>query len=88
MHDRETMEFDRLQESESQESPSLDISAFIPRLWMILILLAVPFFSTAVYYFEAFERTGPVGAFLAAPLLSATFLGYVSLILVLKKRKL
>jgi hypothetical protein len=37
--------------------------------------------------FLALERTGPIGAFFAFPLLSATNIAYVVLIYVLKNRK-
>ncbi len=51
-----------------------------------MIAAAYPFFLLAAKYFEALERTGAIGAFIADMLMPATMIGYVVLIFVLKKR--
>ncbi len=61
-------------------------SLFTPRIWKIMIAAAYPFFLLAAKYFEALERTGAIGAFIADMLMPATMIGYVVLIFVLKKR--
>ncbi len=61
-------------------------SLFTPRIWKIMILAAYPFFLLAAKYFEALERTGAIGAFIADTLLPAALIGYGVLIFVLKKR--
>ncbi len=60
----------------------------MPRLWMVLLILALPFFSICADYFEALERTGALGAFIADSLLPASVLGYIVLVFVFKKRKI
>jgi len=87
MNDRETMEIDHSHEDQSQNSSAINDSSFIPRLWMIMIPFAVPFIILSFNLFLALERTGPVGALIAFPLLSATNIAYVVLIYVLKNRK-
>jgi hypothetical protein len=88
MHDRDTREINRSHEDRSQDSSAIDTSAFIPRLWMIMIPFTVPFLITSFNVFLALERTGPIGAFFAVPLLSATNIAYVALLVILKKRKI
>ena len=61
-------------------------SLFTPRIWKIMILAAYPFFLLTTRYFEALERMGPIGAFIADTFMPATIIGYVVLIFVLKKR--
>ena len=51
-----------------------------------MIVAAYPLFLLAAKYFEALERTGAVGAFIADLLMPATMIGYLVLIFVLKKR--
>lgn len=60
----------------------------LPRLWLILMVLAFPFFNVCAHYFGALERSGPVGAMIAGSLLSATITGYIVLVVILKKRKI
>ncbi len=60
----------------------------LPRLWFILLALAVPFFAVCAHYFESLERSGHVGGMIAGPLLSATISGYIVLLIILKKRKI
>jgi hypothetical protein len=62
------------------------VSIFTPYIWTLLIVAAYPFLLLADQAFEALERTGPLGAFLATPLMSAALVGYVALIFVLKNR--
>jgi hypothetical protein len=51
-----------------------------------MIAGAYPFLIYTAKYFEALERTGTLGAFIADTLMPATLIGYCVLILVLKKR--
>ena len=88
MHDRETMEIDRSHEDRSRDSSSIDVSAFIPRIWMIMIPFFVPFLNSSFTFFLSVERMGPFAAFLAVPLLSATNIAYMALIVALKKRNI
>jgi len=88
MDDRETMEINRSHKDQSQDFSAIDVYAFIPRLWMIMIPFAVPFLILSFTVCEALERMGPIGAFIAAPLLSATNIAYVALILAMKKHKI
>ncbi len=64
----------------------VNLSIFIPRIWKIMIAAAYPFLLLAINYFEALERTGALGAFIADALMPATLICYVALIVVLKKR--
>jgi hypothetical protein len=87
-HARDTMEIKRSHKDRSQDPSATDVPAFIPRLWLIMILFTIPFFNVSVHFFEALERTGPIWTFFAAPLLAATAIAYVALIFALKKRNL
>ncbi len=86
MDDRKTLDTDRARKGRSQDPSAASRSALIRRLWMFMVLLAVPFLFLSYHYCEALERTGPVGAFCAAPLLSAAVLAYAGFIVMLKKR--
>lgn len=88
MHERETMEIKGSHKDRSQDSSAIDVSAFIPRVWMIMIPFTISFLNVSCSFFEALERTGPIWAFFAAPLLAATAIAYVALIFALKKRNL
>ncbi len=59
-----------------------------PRVWVLLLLLAVPFFVVSAHYFESLERSGPERAVLADALFSASISGYVVLLAFLKQRKI
>lgn len=67
---------------------SMPLSLFTPRIWKIMIAGAYPFLLFSEKYFEALERTGTMGAFIADTLMPVTLIGYVVLIFVLKKRAL
>ena len=88
MHTRETMEIKRSHKNQSQDSSAMNVAAFIPRLWMIMIPLAVPFLIISFKYFLALERTGAIGAFIADTLMPVTNIAYVALIFILKSRKI
>jgi hypothetical protein len=88
MQTREDMEIGRMHKCRTQEPSAINIAAFIPRLWMIMILFAVPFFIISFNYFLALESTGPIGAFFADTLMPATNIAYVMLIFILKSRKI
>jgi hypothetical protein len=88
MDDGETMEIARSHKDRSQDPSAIDVHALIPRLWVIMIPFAAPFLVFSFTVCEALERTGPIGAFIAAPLLSATSIAYLALIVVLKKHKI
>ncbi len=64
----------------------ISFSIFTPRIWKIMIVAAYPFLLLATDYFEALERTGVLGAFIADTLMTVTVICYVALIFVLKKR--
>ncbi len=53
-----------------------------------MIVAAYPFLLLATNYFEALERTGMMGAFIADILMPATVICYVVLIFVLKRRRI
>lgn len=76
----------RVVNSKTGSNRFISFSIFIPRIWKIMIVAAYPFLLLATNYFEALERTGTMGAFIADILMQATMICYVVLILVLKKR--
>ncbi len=65
---------------------SINLSIFSPRSWKIMIAAAYPFLLLATNYFEALERTGALGAFIADTLMPVTLICYIALIFVMKKR--
>ncbi len=75
-------------QSESTGSDMINVPLVQPRLWMILLVLALPFFIICEDYFEALESTGTLGAFIADVSLPACVIGYVVLVVILRKRKL
>ncbi len=85
MQEREMIEINRSPKDQPHDPSSIEVPAFFPRLWMIMVPLAVPFLTICLDLFESLERTGPVWAQLAAPLLSTTAMAYVALIFLLKK---
>jgi ABC-type maltose transport system permease subunit len=86
--DTETREINRSHKDRWQDSSAIDGYTFIPRLWMIMIPFAVPFLILSFTVCEALERTGPIGAFIAVPLLSVTNIAYMVSIVALKKHKI
>jgi hypothetical protein len=72
--------------SQADGNRFINFSIFIPRIWKIMIAGAYPFLLLAAKYFEALERTGTIGAFIADTLMPVTMISYVALIFVLKKR--
>jgi len=78
----------RSQQNQSQDSSAMNVAAFFPRLWMIMIPLAVPYLIISFNYFLALERTGAIGAFIADVLMPVTNIAYVVLIFKLKSRKI
>lgn len=60
----------------------------LPRLWMALLVLALPFFAISADYFESLERTGTAGAIIADATFSAMLVGYLVLLFVLKQRRI
>ncbi len=74
-----------------QASPGTDMQnsfVAVPRLWVVLLVLAVPFFAICVNYFETLERSGTLGAMVADIALPASLIGYMMLLVALKKRKI
>jgi hypothetical protein len=71
-----------------QDYRSINGAAMIPRLWMILLALAIPLFIICSNYFETWERTGTMGAIMADMLLSATVTSYFALTFILKTRRI
>ncbi len=59
------------------------------RLWMVLLVLALPFFFIAAAdYFESMERSGTFGAIVADTMLPAMLVGFLVLLYVLKRHKI
>ncbi len=73
---------------QSRDSQSADFTILYPRLWKVLVVLAVPFLMISSEYFEALERTGMIGAYIADLLLPVTIIGYIILIYMLKRREI
>ncbi len=88
MHDSVNMGRNRSQQNQSQDSSAMNVASFFPRLWMIMIPLAVPYLIISFHYFLALERTGAIGAFIADTLMPVTNIAYVVLIFKLKSRKI
>jgi hypothetical protein len=82
------MEVNRSQQNQSQGSSALNVAAFIPRIWMIMIPLFVPYLIISFNYFLKLERTGAMGAFIADMLMPVTNIAYVVLIFKLKSRRI
>lgn len=74
--------------SQAEGDRSIHFSIFTPRIWKIMIAGAYPFLISTARFFEALERTGATGAFIADTLMPATLIGYCVLIFVLKKHRL
>jgi hypothetical protein len=72
--------------SQADGNRFINFSIFTPRIWKIMIAGAYPFLLLATKYFEALERTGTMGAFIADTLMPVTLISYVALIFMLKKR--
>lgn len=72
----------------SQGSDMSNSLVVVPRLWFILLVLAFPFFAICFDYFETLERSGTLGAIVADISLPASLIGYMMLLVVLKKRKI
>lgn len=64
------------------------VRVLVPRLWMILLVFAPPFFVVAFQYFEKLERSGSFGAAVAAVGFPAMLVSYVVLLCVLKQRRI
>jgi hypothetical protein len=64
------------------------IAEQLPRLWMILAVLVLPFLTFSYGYFESLERTGPIGAFVVNTMFSAVLAGYPVLVYLLKQRRI
>ena len=62
------------------------LAALSPRFWKGLIVLAVPFIVVCANYLELLERTGPGWAMIADVLLSVLIIGYLAVIVILRKR--
>jgi drug/metabolite transporter (DMT)-like permease len=73
---------------QSRDSQSTDLSVLYPRFWKVLVVLAVPFIIMSSNYFEALERTGIIGAYIADLLQPVTIIGYFILIFMLRKREI
>lgn len=67
---------------------SIGLSILAPRIWKLMLAGAYPYLLLSWDYFEALERTGRFGAFIADTLLPASIIGYIALIFALKKRAL
>ncbi len=76
----------RVVNGKTASNRSISFSIFTPRIWKLMIAAAYPILLLVTDYFEALERTGALGAFIADALLPVTVICYVTLIFVLKKR--
>jgi hypothetical protein len=76
----------RVVNSKAGSNRFISFSVFTPRIWKIMIVAAYPCLLLSTNYFEALERTGTMGAFIADTLMPVTLIGYVTLIFALKKR--
>ena len=88
MQDRINLRINWSHDAEPQESRKKVLSAYVPRVWMIMIALAIPFLIISSHYFETLERTGAIEAFLADLLLPATNIAYMVILVICKKRKI
>ncbi len=66
----------------------INLSVFTPRIWKLMIAGAYPILLVCADYFEALERTGRAGAFIADTIFPALLVGYAVLAYLLKKREL
>ncbi len=75
---------------EAQRGSSLAgiISIFTPRLWKVLVVLALPLIVICANYAEALEHTGIIGAYFADMLLPVAIIGYIVLIFVLRHKEI
>ncbi len=87
MFTRKRIGLKRLYQASSDADMQNSIVA-VPRLWVVLLALAVPFFAICVDYFETLERSGTLGAIVADIALPASLIGYMMLLVALKKRKI
>ena len=76
----------RVVNSKAGSNRFISFSIFTPRIWKMMIAGAYPTLLLAANYFEALERTGAIGAFIADTLMPVTMISYVALIFALKKR--
>lgn len=77
---------DRLRMRQNLELPSSPVP--LPRLWMVLLVLAVPFIVVCADCLESLERSGSWGAVMAPPLLPSSVIGYLVLVFSLKQRNI
>ncbi len=87
MRQRMKMDGIHLQETQHQDSQSTGYSILIPRIWKVLIALALPFIVFCANYCEALERTSVLGAYIADILLPMTIIGYIVLVITLRNRE-
>ncbi len=73
---------------QSRDSQRTDLSILYPRIWKILVVLAAPFVIISSTYFEALERTGIIGAYIADLLLPVSIIGYITLVFMLRRREI
>jgi len=72
----------------SQDTAMQNSLVMVPRLWVVLLVLAFPFFAICFDYFETLERSGTLGAIVADISLPVSLIGYMMLLVVLKKKKI
>jgi hypothetical protein len=82
------MEITRAANRPTRGLRAVNFSILTPRIWKLMIAGAFPFLLLSVNYFEALERTGRMGAYIADTCFPVTLIGYVALLCVLKKRGL
>ncbi len=85
---RQKMKMDgiHLQETQPRGSQLTGIPMLMPRIWKVLIALALPFTVFCADYCESLERTSVLGAYIADILLPMAIIGYIVLVLTLRNR--
>jgi hypothetical protein len=63
-------------------------AVLLPRIWVILSVLALPFMALCAHYFESLERSGTAGAIIADTMMPASIICYLILLCMLKQRKI
>lgn len=87
MRQRMKMDGIHLQERQPQDSQSIGFPILMPRIWKVLIALALPFIMFCADYCEALERTSVLYAHIADILLPIAIIGYIVLVITLRNRE-
>jgi hypothetical protein len=88
MRQRMDMDGIHLQERQLRDNQSNGFPILTPRIWKVLIALALPFILFCANYCETLERTSVLGAYIADILLPIAIIGYIVLIITLRNREI